>query len=44
MRETEEVCVIILVISIIMSFHYMVISVLNLPDDTILLRGAKVDL
>ena len=27
-----------------MSLHYLFVSVLNLPDDVVLLRGTKIDL
>lgn len=44
MSGREDACIFILAISIIMSFHYMVVSILNLPEDTVLLRGTKIEL
>jgi len=44
MKRKEELCVVIIVIATIMTLHYLVVSVLNLPDDVVLLRGSKIDL
>jgi hypothetical protein len=44
MKRKEELCLVIIVIATVMSIHYMIMSVLNLPDDVVLLRGTKIDL
>lgn len=44
MKRKEELCLVIIVITALMSIHYMIMSVLNLPDDAVLLRGTKIDL
>jgi len=44
MKRKNEVCIVIFVIATVMSIHYMIMSVLNLPDDAVLLRGTKIDL
>jgi len=44
MKRKQEICIVIIGIAMIMSVHYMIMSVLNLPDDTVLLRGTKIDL
>jgi hypothetical protein len=44
MKRKEELCLVILVLATVMSIHYMIMSVLNLPDDVVLLRGTKIDL
>lgn len=44
MTRKGELCIAIFAIVTVMSIHYMIISVLNLPDDLVLLRGTKIDL
>jgi hypothetical protein len=44
MKRKEELCLVIIVIATVMSMHYMIMCVLNLPDDATLLRGTKIDL
>lgn len=44
MKRKGELCIVIFTIAVIMTLHYLVISILNLPDDVVLLRGTKIDL
>jgi hypothetical protein len=44
MHRKQEICLVIFAVATVMSMHYMLMSVLNLPDDTVLLRGTKIDL
>jgi len=44
MSRKQELCIVIFTIAVIMTMHYMVMSVLDLPDDAVLLRGTKIDL
>lgn len=44
MKRKGELCIVIITIAAIMTLHYLVISILNLPDDVVLLRGTKIDL
>ena len=44
MTRKGELCIAIFAITTVLSIHYMISSILNLPDDTVLLRGTKIDL
>jgi hypothetical protein len=44
MSTKKEVYIFILIVAMTMSLHYLIVSVLNLPEDAVLLRGSKVDL